>query len=50
MTANREDFCMTKRGTQPQQQIVDDCNAANAEFTVQLNTLVNLITRELGNP
>lgn len=50
VTANKEDFCATKKGTQPQQQIKDDCNAANAEFTVELDTLVNLMTRELNRP
>lgn len=50
VTANKEDFCATKKGTQPQQRIKDDCNNVNAEFTVELNTLVNLITRELGRP
>ncbi len=50
VTANREDFCITKKSSQPQLQIDNDCKAAKAEFTVNLNTLVNLITRELGRP
>lgn len=48
VTANKEDFCTTKKGTTPQKRIEDDCKNVGAEFTVELNTLVNLITRELG--
>ena len=47
VTANKEDFCISKRSTQPQIGIQNDCNTVNAEFTVELETLVNLITREL---
>ena len=50
VTANKEDFCVTKKSTQPQVGIKDDCNNVNADFTADLNTLVNCITRELGRP
>lgn len=48
VTANREDFCVTKKSPIPQDGIKDDCKTVNAEFTVELDTLINLITRELG--
>lgn len=48
VTSNREDFCISKKSTNLQDEINDDCNRVNAEFCVELNTLVNLMTRELG--
>ena len=48
VTANREDFCITKKSSIPQDGIKRDCKTVNAEFTVELDTLINLITRELG--
>ena len=50
VTANREDFCITKKSTRPQVGIENDCNTVNAEFSVEMSTLVNLITRELSRP
>lgn len=49
VTANREDFCITKRSSTPQNGIQNDCTTVNAEFTVELETLINLVTRELGH-
>lgn len=48
VTANREDFCVSKKSSTPQDGIKNDCNTVNADFTVDLDTLINLITRELG--
>lgn len=48
VTANKEDYCVTKKSTTPQASIDGECKIVGAEFTVELNTLVNLITRELG--
>lgn len=48
VTANREDFCVGKKSSSPQQGIIDDCKTVNAEFIVELDTLINLITKELG--
>lgn len=48
VTANREDFCITKKSSTPQMGIQNDCTTVNAEFTVELETLINLMTRELG--
>lgn len=48
VTANREDYCINKKSTTPQDGINVDCRTVKAEFAVELDTLINLITRELG--
>lgn len=47
VTANKEDFCTTKKGTDPQRTIAENCTTVNADFAVEINTVVNKITREL---
>lgn len=47
VTANKEDYCVTKKSTTPQSQIQSDCVTVNAEISFELDTLINYITREL---
>ena len=47
VTSNREDFCVSKKSSDPQSDIEDDCSRVNAELCVDLEKLVNLLTREL---
>ena len=48
VTANKEDFCKTKKCTDPQTTIADNCTTVNADFAVELKTVVNKMIRELG--
>ncbi len=47
VTANKEDYCISKRSTQLQQTIKDDCKNVQAELSLNVEALFNLITREL---
>lgn len=43
ITDNREDYCLSKKSSNPQQQITDDCDAVGAYICFHVDTLRNLV-------
>lgn len=43
ITDNREDYCLPKKSSNPQQQITDDCDAVGAYICFHVDTLRNLV-------